>query len=392
MRCRNGTWRAAASGRVIDVIVVTGQIPSSWAFALEPLPIVGTLLAVWIGLSVLMNWGALRAQALSRREAPDCFRPETHPPFDGDTIHLGFLGDLQRGVVDVPGPLARAARDDGVDLLVSSGDFVSHGEAPYYGILVAAFERAGLTTPMRVVPGNHDLWPRRSKDDDLGGVLFEERFGPRHWAVRAGPLLVVGIDTGADWALEAQMPWLEQTLAAHPDTPWICVSHRAPYVFDHAEHPIREDFGCLMPLLATRPPALFISGHLHAYHDETIDGVRYIVNAHGGDVHGLALRREDFELLHVIGKADGTLEVEPRPYTRAHSHATALDQLAVRFWSDRRKPWGAVLAWPVGALLALVGKSVPIVKHPVERRIPSREILVARREQYAAARREAAGP
>jgi len=156
-----------------------GFLPTT-ALALASAPngglVVTILLAAWIALSVLIQWGAARSAALGRTQAPACFDASTHPAWTGEAIHLAFLGDLQRGVVEVPGPLARIARDERVDLVVSSGDFVSHGEAPYYGLLLAAFARAGGDTPIRVVPGNHDLWPRRSKDDDIGGALFEERF------------------------------------------------------------------------------------------------------------------------------------------------------------------------------------------------------------------------
>jgi predicted phosphodiesterase len=346
----------------------------------------GILLAAWIALSALIQWGAARSAALGRGEAPACFDPNTHPAGTGDSIHVAFLGDLQRGVVEVPGPLARIARDKSVDLIVSSGDFVSHGEAPYYGLLLAAFARAGGKTPIRVVPGNHDLWPRRSKDDDIGGALFEEHFGPRHWHLRAGPVLIVGIDTGADWQMEAQLPWMRTLLADNPNTPWICVSHRAPYDFDNPERPLREDLRDLAAFVDQHPPQLFISGHLHAYHDEVVNGVRYIVNAHGGDVHGLALRREDFELLHVRMDAASGLRAEPAPYERKRSLATAVDQLAVRMWSDRRKPLGAVLAWPAGIVLRMIGRYIPAVKLPVERRIPSREVLHTRRRAFAEAR------
>ena len=128
---------------------------------------------------------------------------------------------------------------------------------------------------------------------------------------------------------------------------------------------------------------LFVSGHMHTYHDQTVNGVRYIVNAHGGDVHGLALRREDFELLHVqVGPGD-EWQVEARPYGRRRSWAVARDQLAVRMWYDRRRPLPYLLGWPAALFLKLIGKYVPVVRYPVERRIPSREILQARRRKNA---------
>ncbi len=333
---------------------------------------------LWIAISCWVQWGALRAARLGRMAAPACFRAA--PGGSPEDVHIAFLGDLQRGVLDVPRTLARVLAETKADLLVSSGDFASHGEGPYYGIALAAFARAGIKTPARVVPGNHDLWPSRNRDDRIGGAEFERVFGARHWALRAGPVLIVGLDDGAPYLVDDQLPWLESTLAEHPGVPWICVCHELPFDLgspDHAHLPHLDAFAAALRRLK---PALVVTGHMHSYHDEVVHGVRCIVNAHGGDVHGLALRREDFELLHVHGRG-GELEVERKAYPRQRDGATALDQLAVRFWSGRRKPWGHVLGWPMGALLKLLGRDVPIVRHAVERHVPERDVLVARRRE-----------
>jgi 3',5'-cyclic AMP phosphodiesterase CpdA len=354
-------------------------VPDAPAALTDPLPaaLLGVA-ALWLLVSALVQWGARRAARLGARPAPEVFRAPPRADADAARAHVAFLGDLQRGVADVARPLARVLREQDVDLLVSSGDFVSHGEAPYYGVALAAFERAGVDRPVRVVPGNHDLWPRRSKDDRLGGALFAERFGARHWALRAGPLLVVGLDDGAPWLLEGQLPWLREVLDGEPGTPWILVCHRPLFRFGEPGNPPEEDLLALRPVLRERPPALVVSGHLHDWCDRAVDGVRHVVNAHGGDVHGLALRRGDFELLHVRAGPEG-LEVERRAYPRRHDARTSLDQLAVRFWSDRRRPWGALLAWPVDLVARLLGRHVPVPRHPQERRVPDRETLIARR-------------
>ncbi len=342
------------------------------------LTLLGVLLAAWLLISAAMAWGARRAAALARRPAPTAFAAT--PRADEARARIAFLGDVQRGIADIVAPLEAGLATEQADLLVSSGDLVSHGEAPYYGIVCAAFDRPDWTVPIRVVPGNHDLWPRRSKDDRIGGALFEARFGARHWAERVGPVLVVGLDNGADWLADAQLPWLDETLAAHPGVPWILVCHRPLYAFDAPSRAIPHDLGGLVEALRPRPPALVVSGHLHAYHDEIVDGVRHVVNAHGGDVHGLAIRREDFQVLYVDATADG-IETRLASYPRRRRAAVYRDQLAVRFWSDRRKAWGAVLAAPGRLVLKLFGADVPVVRWPVERRVPPREVLDARRAE-----------
>ncbi len=345
-------------------------------------------LAVWLLLSAAMAWGARRAAVLATLEAPEAFRSApraaSSPGGEADEVHLVFLGDVQRGITDVVRPLAARLPAAGVHLLVSSGDLISHGEGPYYGIAAAAFARAGWTTPTRVVPGNHDLYPRRSKDDRIGGAEFTRVFGARHWALRVGPLLVVGVDDGADWLLEDQIPWLRGILTEHPGVPWILVCHRPLYSFDLDHRRPRAEIAALLALLAEHRPELVVSGHLHQAHDETVEGIRHIVNPHGGDVHGLGIRRGDFQVLHVRSTPAGlTTELESLP--RRRDLAAAMDQLAVRFWADRRKLWGAVLAWPGRFVLRLLGRDVPVIHHPVERRVPDRETLKARRRNPKAA-------
>ncbi len=354
------------------------------------LPALGVLAGLWLLISAAMAWGARRAAALAEVPAPGIFAAPPRAAQGAERARIAFLGDVQRGIADIIGPLERHLPQEQVDLLVSSGDLVSHGEAPYYGIVCAAFgsclaenpdqEIVWSVPPTRVAPGNHDLFPRRSKDDRIGGALFEARFGPRHWALHVGPVLIVGIDNGADWLIDDQLPWLEQTLAEHAGVPWILVCHRPFRHLDQEERPWRSDHEGLRPVLAGRPPALVVCGHLHEYMDVDVEGIRWIVNAHGGDVHGLGIRRGQFQVVYVDASAEG-LDVEVKGYDRRRNASSYADQLAVRFWSDRRKPWGAVLAWPGRMILKLFGADVPVVRHAEERRPPDRETLIARRRE-----------
>jgi len=322
----------------------------------------------WIALSVAAQAAALRARALARVPPPACFSRPIPEAGEGAVL-LAFLGDLQRGVSSVapalPGALARL----GAPLLVSSGDFVSHGEAPYYGILCRAFDRAGIDTPVRVVPGNHDLLPRRSKDDRIGGREFERCFGPRRWAMRLGPLLVVGLDVGNTHRYEgAQREWLQATLAAHPGVPWICISHRPPFQFDREGDPAFPDLRALHEDLTRRPPLFHLSGHLSVWADRTVDGVRYVVNAHGGVVHGYDPGLRGFELLRVRIDPGGGVEVERTRHARRRDLRALFDQTCVRLWDERRRyPWRAIAA-PAALLFRGLGCYEPVVRHPVQRR------------------------
>src|SRR5262245_47105274 len=179
------------------------------------------LLAAWVAVAALIEGGAWRAERLGARTRPPSFGAPPRVASGAPVARIAFLGDLQRGVADVALPLADVLRERNPDLLVSSGDFVAHGEAPYYGVLIDAFGRAGIDVPLRAVPGNHDLHPRRVRDASLGGALFESRIGPRRWVERVGPALVVGIDDATQAVEGAALDEIRRALDAEPTTPWI---------------------------------------------------------------------------------------------------------------------------------------------------------------------------
>jgi predicted phosphodiesterase len=311
--------------------------------------------ALWVALALVVEALAWRAVRLGRKPGPPIFRSPPRRGAAAPGASLAFLGDLQRGVADVVLPLARVLRERPADLLVSSGDFVAHAEAPYYGTLIDAFERAGIDTPARAVPGNHDLHARRVRDPAAGYALFASRFGPPSWAARVGPLLVVGLDDAVGPVAGEQLRWLERTVRAHLPLPWIAVCHRPPRRVDLPGAGAEPDLTELVAFLEAHPPRLVVCGHQHAYLEREVAGVLYVVNAHGGDVHGTRLSRGPFDLLRVDVDAAGVLAREvtrhrPRRWPRVY-----LNQLAVRCWWARRRGLGRWFTLPAAVLLSGMG-------------------------------------
>ena len=302
----------------------------------DMLPWVLALVGAALATGLLLALGARRANALGRREAPACFRAAPDLAPGAPELRLTFLGDLQRGVSDVVRPLARELERRGSHLLVSSGDFAAHGEAPYYGTAFDAFEAAGIRTPSRVVPGNHDLQARGSHDATAGTALFEQRLGPRSWALRAGPVLLVGLDNALGGPPPERLDWLSTALAAHAGVPWLLVCHRPPRRVDLPGSPADDGQSDLVTFLEAHPPRLVVSGHLHEWAEGTVNGVAYVVNAHGGDVHGFDLRLGSFELLHVVVAPEGVRRERSthrrRPWLRVFGN-----QFFVRCWSLGRR-------------------------------------------------------
>ena len=312
---------------------------------------------VWCLVAVFIEVLARRAARLGRRDAPPCFAAE---PAASAGARLAFLGDVQRGIADIARPLAAALRDEGADLLVSSGDFVAHGEAPYYGVALDAFAHAPIETPTRVVPGNHDLLPRRWRDPTRGYGLFRAAFGSPDWICRVGPVLVAGIDDAVRSVTAADLEPLARAVADHGGGPWIAVCHRPPRLFAIEGAPVEEDLVDLVAFLEAHPPLLVVCGHLHERLEREVGGVRYVVNAHGGDVHGMGLDRGPFDLLRIDVAEDGAVRERftshrRRPWLRVYGN-----QLAVRCWWARRQGLGRVLAWPAAWVFARLGVRAPL--------------------------------
>jgi hypothetical protein len=316
------------------------------------------LVVAYATAAVLFGLGAARAAALARRGAPRACANRAPPTVAAPTT-IAFLGDVQRGIREVAGPVVEALEKERVSLLVSSGDLSSHGESPYHGVVGAAFDRAGLAVPLLVAPGNHDVEPSGRHDPAPGRQLFEDVFGPRRWTARVGPLLVVGIDDGVDPIDVDLIPWLAGVVAAHAG-PWLLVGHRPPRSMLEPGTPVGRSLEPLMAAFARRPPAIVISGHLARDAEAVVDGVRYVVNAEGGDVAGGAwLAPPTFRLLLADVDAAGGVSLRRVSLARRTSWRTTGDQLLVRLWSDGRRLPGSLVAAPGLLLLRLFGCRVP---------------------------------
>ncbi len=301
-----------------------------WAHAL-----LGASTAV-AAASAVFGWGRRRARALAARGAVRTAANASPPHVPAPTT-IAFLGDVQKGVRVVAGPVVEALARERAAFLVSSGDLASHGEAPYHGIVARAFERAGLSIPFLVAAGNHDVQPSGVRDSAPGRRLFESVYGPRTWVASAGPLLVVGCDNGGAWLDDEQLDQIERELDARPQSPWLLVIHRPPrnLLLPHAPPDGGSDR--LLALFARRRPEAVVSGHLERDAEAVVDGVRYVVNADGGDTSGDSLRGpKTFRLLLADVGADGRVSLRRIELPRRRDNSVALDQFAVRLWADSR--------------------------------------------------------
>lgn len=324
--------------------------------AAVPEPVVAALVA-YAAAAAFYGVALLRARALARRGAPRTTANRA-PPTLAAPARIAFLGDVQRGLREVAGPVVEAVRREGAALLVSSGDLASHGEAPYHGLVGAAFDRAGLAVPLLVAPGNHDLERSGHAAGDEGRRLFEAVVGPRRFTARVGPLLVVGVDDGVH-PLDADLwTWVGDVVTAHAG-PWLYVGHRPPRRMLEPGCPPGARCAGLLEVFARRPPVLAVSGHLERDVEAVVDGVRYVVNAEGGDVAGGAwFAPPTFHLRVADVDAAGQVTLRRLELRRKTSLRTTLDQLLVRAWSSGRRFPALVFAAPARAAVGLLRGTV----------------------------------
>jgi 3',5'-cyclic-AMP phosphodiesterase len=186
--------------------------------------------------------------------------------------HIRMPGRLAYRKVDTAAmlrPCVRAlmALHPRPDLIVHTGDLVDFGEDAEYAHL------REILTPLAIeiiaIPGNHDARdPMRRAFADHAHM---PRSGFLQFAVRRGPLRIVGLDTlvpgsGGGAVCPERLAWLEATLSAEPKAPTLILMHHPPFVtgiahMDRLGLAGREGFAAI----AERHPQIqaILCGHVH---------------------------------------------------------------------------------------------------------------------------------
>lgn len=149
--------------------------------------------------------------------------------------HLCAGGAPAYGAVDTLDALRRSAEHlrrlhetaGGIEALVVTGDLAEHGEPEAYALVRAALDP--LPFPCHVLPGNHDRRePMRAAFDGFAAS------GPLDRAVEAGPLRLVLLDALVEGSphgavSDAQLRWLDETLAGFAPHPTLVFMHFPPF-------------------------------------------------------------------------------------------------------------------------------------------------------------------
>lgn len=174
----------------------------------------------------------------------------------------------------------------GPDLVVHAGDVTADGPAHPDDLLYAGEQMARLSSPLGVVPGNHDV-------GEIGGVTsdrlhrYRSALGPDRWYRDVAGWRIVGIDallfgSGLDDEAE-QWSWLADVARLRHPGRIALVLHkplvpppRRPGDVKPARYVPPAARKWLRAMLVEAGLGAVISGHAHQYARDRQDGVAYI--------------------------------------------------------------------------------------------------------------------
>ena len=150
-------------------------------------------------------------------------------------MHVKASGVLYKEKVDTHAHMARAidhilAFDPLPDAVVATGDLVDAGSAEEYAALETLTAR--LSMPVYRIPGNHD--DRAAMCAAFPGHDYLPAAAETlDYVIDAHPIRIIGLDSLIPGEVggiirDTQCDWLDETLAAAPETPTILMLHHPP--------------------------------------------------------------------------------------------------------------------------------------------------------------------
>ena len=199
-------------------------------------------------------------------------------------MHIKAGGQLSYRVVDTEASLARCVAHlmklpQVPDAVLFTGDLTDFGKPEEYDNLARLL--APLTMPYFLMPGNHDD-PETMRAKFPAHSYMRQRTGKLDYVIEDFPVRIVALDStipresGGELS-DAQLRWLDQTLAASPTKPTIVALHHPPFWtgIGHMDNMPLANPAALEPVIARHSQVeRVMSGHLH----------RTIVKRFGGTV------------------------------------------------------------------------------------------------------------
>lgn len=188
-------------------------------------------------------------------------------------MHIKAGGNLSYRVVDTESSLARCIRavealPQRPDAAIFTGDLTDFGRPAEYDNLRRLL--APLSMPVFLLPGNHDE-PQNLRAAFPSHAYLRQSEHFVDFAIDDFPLRIVALDSTvpreSGGALrDAQLTWLDATLAAAPRKPTIVALHHPPFStgIGHMDRIGLADPGPLEAVIARHPHVeRVIAGHVH---------------------------------------------------------------------------------------------------------------------------------
>jgi 3',5'-cyclic AMP phosphodiesterase CpdA len=178
-----------------------------------------------------------------------------------------------------------------VDCVVATGDLTNNGTDDQFTDFKQ--QATGLTAPIYVVPGNHDVGATLTpgqKDgvSDERVARFEAKFGPSFWVVKKAGVRIIGLNSsllGSGLQREKdQWTFLEDQLSKPSKEPTLVIEHYPPFTKTVDEpggvywNIDTEPRMRLLNLLAKGGVKALLSGHLHKPLANTWNGISLITS------------------------------------------------------------------------------------------------------------------
>ena len=251
-------------------------------------------------------------------------------------MHIKAGGQISYRVVDTEASLARCVAHlmklpQVPDAVLFTGDLTDFGKPEEYDNLARLL--APLTMPYFLMPGNHDD-PETMRAKFPAHSYMRQRTVKLDYVIEDFPVRIVALDStipreSGGKLSDAQLRWLDETLAASPTKPTIVALHHPPFWtgIGHMDNMPLANPAALEPVIARHSQVeRVMSGHLH----------RAIVKRFGGTVASTSPSPSHQVALDLADDAASRFVMEP-PAFQLHlwregvglvSHTAAIGEFA----------------------------------------------------------------
>ena len=245
-------------------------------------------------------------------EAPSILPPAGEVLAGTAPYTFAMVGD-NRGNENVYDAIIEHIQQDGAAFVLHGGDLVKRCTAKQYGWLLHEMAEQDLKVPFCPVPGNHDVLREFGDEHPDRNLLYEKSFGQRHYWFAYDDTLFVAVDTSGDGIPEAELAWLDRTLALHR------ARYKACVVFTHVPprnpqpgggHDLGEDGDKVAAVLEKWNVTALFASHLHSYAEDRMRGVPiYITGGAGAELKNAG---DSYHYLLCRMDSDGSLTVQKK--------------------------------------------------------------------------------